>query len=115
MIFDAILILLTTLAWGVISLLKLIPFAIPQTWQTAITQTFGYFGYFQGWLPIYPDPTATGLWSQIGLMTVVGWFITAIVAIYLVKGAVMIFHLFTLGHVQIKIPSMGKGRTISKE
>lgn len=115
MIFDAILLLLTTISYGVVSLLKIIPFVVPASWQTAITQIFSYFGYFQGWLPIYPDPTASGLWAITGLMQIFGTFISALVAIYLVKGAVMLFHLFTLGHVSLKIPTFGKGRTISKD
>lgn len=114
MIFDAILLLMTTISWGVVSLLKLIPMAVPDSWQLAITQVFGYFGYFQGWLPIYPDPTATGLWAQIGLMQIFGYFVSAIVAVYIMKGGIMLFHMLTLGHVHLKIPSFGKGRKLGE-
>lgn len=114
MIPDVLIFIITLLASGVVQLLKLIPFLTPDSWQTAITNMFGYFGYFQGWLPIYPDPTQTGLWASVGLMTIVGWFITALVAVYLMKGAVMIIHLFSFGKIGLRLPSFGKGRTLKE-
>jgi len=114
MIPDLFIYLLTFIASLVVFILKLIPFLIPDSWETAIESMFGYFGYFQGWLPLYPNPAATGLWHDIGIMTIVGWFLTAIVAIYLLKGAVMVVHLFTFGKISMKIPSFGKGRPIKQ-
>lgn len=111
MIPDIFIFVIGLLSHLVVLILKLIPFAIPNSWETAITQAISYFGYWQGWLPIFPDPTKDGLWASVGIMTILGWFITAIVAVYLMKGAVMMFHMFTLGHVHLKIPSFGKGRS----
>lgn len=112
MIVDIILFILTLFARLAVLLLSSIPFFIPDAWETAITHAFSYLGYFQGWLPLYPDPTKTGLWATVGLMTIMGWFIYAIVGVYMMKGVVMIFHLFTLGKIHLKLPTMGKGRNI---
>ena len=112
MIFDIIIFIVTLFAKFFVFLLQIIPFVIPTAWQTAITNMFGYFGYFQGWLPMYPDPTKTGLWASVGLMTILGWFITAVVAMYMLKLFVMLFHMFTLGKIHLKLPTFGKGRTL---
>lgn len=112
MLFDAILIILTAISGALIFLLKIIPFFIPTSWQTAITSIFAYFGYFQGWLPIYADPTATGLWASIGIMNILGYFLSALTAMFLLKGAIMVLHLFSLGKIHLKLPTFGKGRTM---
>lgn len=114
MLFDAILLICSMLAEGFITILKIIPFAVPTSWQIAIAQLAGYAGYFQGWLPMYPDPTASGLWKITGIMPLIGVFITAIVAMYMMKGGVMLFHLFSFGKIRLHLPTFGKGRTLGK-
>lgn len=109
MIIDILLWILSGFAYIVVAILKVIPFAIPDSWEVAITQMFSYFGYFQGWLPMYPDATKTGLWAITGLMPLIGTFITAIIAVYIVKGVIMLLHLFSFGNIHLKVPSF-KGR-----
>lgn len=114
MLFDVILFILSIFSAAFVGLLKIIPFVTPTYWQTAIEQFIGYGGYFQGWLPIYADATKSGFWAVTGIYPILGVFIGAYVAIYIVKGAVSLFHLFSFGQINLHLPSFGKGRVINK-
>jgi len=93
MITDVIYLIGGTFIWIVVTVLKFIAFTIPDVFETAIAQLFGYFGYAQGILPIVPDAGMSGLAGDIGILTLIGYAIQFITVWYLFKLAIWLFSL----------------------
>lgn len=86
------------------ALLNFVQFVIPDAWQTAIHTAVGYAGYLQGWLPIYPNTSATGLWHDVGIMTILGWAISLWIGLYLVEFIVMLIKFIPFFGHSVKLP-----------
>lgn len=81
-------------------ILSLVTFAIPVEVQTALSQLFGYVNYLNGYLPLWADPTASGLHRTVGIMTIFGWGLTIIILIQIFKVSLFVLRLIPFFNVK---------------
>jgi len=105
---DVFIFIIASFVQIIATILSAISFLIPSSVQTALAEWLGYLGYLQGVFPIVPTPSMTGLAQTVGVLTVVGWALQLLVAWYLVKLALFVFHLVPFVGKHVEIPGSQK-------
>lgn len=104
MIVDVLFFVLALVLLTIKTLLSAIALAIPDTWETAIHTLISYVGYLDGWVPLYANPIATGLWQDVGIFNILAWEITIAVMFYLVKLVLILLHLIPIFGKKLEMP-----------
>lgn len=100
MIFDIFLFIIGGILKIISFIFSLIEVVFPDYFVTAVTNYMGYLRYAQGFLPIVPDPTMTGLAHDVGLLTILGWVITLLIGIYSIKVLLKLLGLIPFLHIR---------------
>lgn len=111
MLTDLFFFLIGILLKTVVLVLSLITFPIPEAFTTAITEYVSYLSYAQGILPLLPNPSATGLWQSVGMLTLLGYGLQFIVVWYLLKLVLWAFSLIPWVGRHIHLPHGGSTHT----
>lgn len=80
-------------------------YAIPSVIQNVIGTALGYISYFNGFFPIYPNSSFSGLANTIGIFTIVGYYLQFILVWYLVKLALFVFHMIPWLGKKLEMPN----------
>lgn len=111
MIIDIILIGAGVICYIFGFLLQAITAGIPGSFIQALTEYFGYLRYMQGYIPLFPNPTATGLWHSTGLLTILGVMLFMMLNFYTFK--LVVWFLRLLPFMNIK-PQLNRSNTHKK-
>lgn len=114
MITDILVLIIGGFVQLVVFLFSAITFFIPTQFATAISEFVGHLRYAQGIMPIVPDPSMTGLASNTGIMTILGWALGFIAAWYTLKLVLFTFSIIPWLGRHIHLPHSG-GRRTEKE
>lgn len=93
-------ILIVTPLLAIQKLLLAITWALPPEVTSALTQFFSYIAYWNGILPLFPDPTSTGLHRTVGIVTIASWSLTITLAIYLLKLFLFVLRMLPFLHIE---------------
>jgi len=96
MIVDVIYVVVASVLSLITALFGAISVIVPTWVQTALHTGIGYFNYLQPLLPITKNPSATGLWQTVGILDILGFVVSVVIGIYLIKLALMAINLLPI-------------------